>query len=166
MAFPLLAVLGAVLQDGQSRAAQQKAIRERGNATTQGIMRHHAQSMGGSPYPGMGADLRADFDKIEQQAEEGRNNQIGNILQAYFKSAKDAPPERMIGQDGDIPTVDNIGAGNRSGLSMVDSLFGGESTDLGETSFGRPALSEGSRGLGMVDSLFGDEEDPWGPGAF
>lgn len=160
MAFPILAVLAAVASDMQNRQAKRHAIQEAGDATRHQILATRARQLGGQPYSQMSADLSSQLSNIERQARDNSNNNIGRLIAAYGNQ-KPEPKERMIGENGDIPTVDDLGAGNRSGLQMVDGLFANEPTSM---------PSAGA--LGSVDSIFGGEptklyeDDPWGSGAF
>src|SRR5262245_57117781 len=161
MAFPILAVLAAVASDMQNRQAKRHAIQGAGDATRNQILSTRGRQLGGQPYDQMSANLGSQLSSIDRQARDSSNNNIGRLIAAYGKSFGDEPDERMIGENNDIPTVDDLGAGNRSGLSMVDSLFANE-----------PATMPSTGALGSVDSLFGREpsklyeEDPWGSGAF
>lgn len=142
MAFPIVAVLGALLSDQQNRKAKSDAIRQAGTANTQNILRSQARALGGSPYTGNAEDLKRSFHEISQQAEAQRNNQIGSILQAYLSQPSN--DERTIGGGigaAGTPTVDDIGAGSVSSDRMLNDEFGGESTKLWE-------------------------DDPWGSGVF
>lgn len=159
MAFPIMALLTAAASDLQSRQAEREALRQAGDAGRQNIMRRRAAELGGSPYYSMGQDTRNALSEIEREARASRNNQIGNLLQAYLKQPS-APEERTL--IGGAPTIDDLpGVGSRSGIGMVDSIFAGTPTTM-------PSVG----GLGEVDSLFGNEssklweDDPWGSGAF
>jgi len=106
MAFPILAVLAAALSEQQSQQAKQDAIVQSGRNATQNILRTRANELGGSPYAGMAEDYRAGLGDIERQAEAGRNNNIGNLLQAYLKQS---------------PSTKNIGSSSSSLAEAVEN---------------------------------------------
>ena len=159
MAFPIVALLTAAASDLQNRKAKRDAINAQGQASLQAILQRRAAELGGSPYYGMAQNNRNALSAIDREADAASNNQIGNLLQAYLKQPS-APEEREL--IGGAPTIYDLpGVGNRSGLSMVDSLFAGT-----------PTTMPSAGALGSVDSLFGSEptklweDDPWGSGVF
>lgn len=123
MAFPLLAVIGAALSDGQSRQAEAQAIQQAGNASLQKILRTRASELGGSPYAGMAEDHKAMLGDIERQASESRNNNIGNLLQAYLKSSPSAPPEKFgDAYESSFVHQPNLQYNPTDGIAMGDAM--------------------------------------------
>lgn len=130
MAFPIVAVITAALQDQQSRQAEAEAIRQQGQNNLQSILRRRASELGGSPYAMMAEDGRGAIEEIRRQAEASRNNQIGNLLQAYLKGLPSDKPEKFgESYESSFLTQPNlqynasatgIGIGDAMGKSQID----------------------------------------------
>jgi hypothetical protein len=185
MAFPIVALLTAAASDLQTRQQEKEAIGTLGNRNLQEILRRRAAELGGSPYAIMAEDHKSQLSDLRRATDESRNNQIGNLLQAYLKQPKEPDTELETGPlIGGAPTISDLpGVGDKTGMQMVDDLFGGESKDLGvnvgppaspftNSSFNPYASSGAGLGTGAVDNIFGGEssklweDDPWGSGAF
>lgn len=122
MAFPIIPIVAALLSDQQSRTAEKDAIARAGTNAHQGILRRRASELGGSPYGMMAEDFSGQLNDIKAQAEAGRNNQIGNLLQAYLK--KDDKKKKGDNDD------EEDSPGQAVLTSGVESLFGDSGGDL------------------------------------
>lgn len=121
MAFPILALLAAAASDMGSRKDEADALASQARHNRQAIMQRRAAELGGSPYGMMAAEGKNGLDEISRRAEAGRNNNIGNMLQAYLSqpSAPDEDPGIAGGGDG------RLGAGPGAGGFNVGMGGGG-----------------------------------------
>lgn len=137
MAFPILALLAAAASDMGSRKDEADALASQARHNRQAIMQRRAAELGGSPYGMMAAEGKSGLDEISRHAEAGRNNNIGNMLQAYLK------------------TADFGGGGEKYGDDYAKQL----AHDPGEGGFGMGNVM----GKAQLDSW---DDDPWGDAGF
>ena len=124
MAFPLLAILASVLSDQQQRKAAADAKVQTAHDATSKILRTRAAELGGSPYPMMEADMRAQMSGIDREADASRNNNIGNLLARYGSDMFDSAPAEKFGDAYDSSFVHqpNLQYNTDEGIRIGDSM--------------------------------------------